>query len=251
MRIPNQNHMKTLDQTQSADCRGSSSSFQFRSLFVGAILLASTALASADVTLKGTIGRRTIDDNVIIARNTTCILNGTTITGDVRVLSGARLIMNGAWVDGNLLSYRSRLLDLRNASRVTFNIRGSATRSVLLRAGTQVGGLVQVTGSTAPEGVDSLLIKNSAIEGDVRAYKSTGRLRTIDNTIKGKLKFVENRTGRYVIRKNEVYADLRFMRNTGNASILANAIGGNLVAKGNTPTPTIKRNRVRGDFPIK
>jgi len=199
------------------------------------------------VILQGTVGPRIINDNVVVARGTTLVLNGTTIKSDVRIRSGASLFANGAWVDGSVLGYRCVKVDLRGSTRVTWNVRATGSRSILLRSGTRVGGHVQIRTGSAPDGVDSLLVRNSAIEGDVRSFKSAGRLRVMDNEIKGKLKFVENSRGRYAIHNNEVFKSLLFLRNLGSASILDNKVGGDLICTGNEQLPRVRRNEVRGD----
>ena len=48
----------------------------------GSFFLLSSLASHADVVLLGNVGPRTIDDNVVMARNTTCVLNGATITGN-------------------------------------------------------------------------------------------------------------------------------------------------------------------------
>ena len=142
-------------------------SIPFRSALVATLILGTTAFVSADVKLKGSVGPRTIDDNVVIARNTTCTLNGTRIKGNIRVLAGAKLIANGADITDNVQAFDSFIVDLRQSSRINGDVRGEGTRSVLVRGGTHVGGSVQIKEASAPSGVSALSVKNATVEGDL------------------------------------------------------------------------------------
>jgi hypothetical protein len=231
-------------------CRAHYLTTPLRSTLAGVLLLGTAALASADVRLKGTVGSRTINDNVIIARNTTCVLNGTTIRGNIIVRAGAKLYANGARVTGNVQADNSFLVDLRQSTRVGGDVQGKATRSILVRGGTWVGGNVQLTEGSAGGGVDALLVRDATVVGDVQAEKSGGRLRAIDNRIFGNLQFVENRRGNFVIRDNAVREDLQFFKNLGFGKITGNLVGGNLQSKGNSPRPEVRRNTVEGDLEL-
>lgn len=229
------------------DRAGDFHSVPLRSFVACAVLLATSAITPADVVLKGQVGSRVINDDVIIARGTTCMLNGTTIKGNVRVRSGAKLYANGAWVDGTVFAYNSLLLDFRNASRVTWGIRANGARSILLRGRTRVGGNVSLSNGSAPVGVDVLQVQSCFITGNIWAGSCTGSLRVINNAIEGKLGFSENSAGPYAIRNNEVWNNIEIVRNNGKGSILDNTVGGDLVSKDNTPNPVIRGNVVRGD----
>lgn len=226
---------------------GISPSFPMRSFLACAVLLATAAFTTAEVRLKGNVGPKVIDDDVVVTRGNTCVLNGTTITGDVRVLSGAKLVMNGAWVDGTIYAYRALSVDLRNSSRVTWNVRANRTRAILLRDGTNIGGHLRLTRGTASDGDLGLLVRNSSITGDIVAKNNKGIMLVKYNTIEGNLRFIENEIGKFVILNNEIWKDLQFFRNIGNGSIVDNTVGGRLQSRGNSPEPTIKRNDVRGN----
>lgn len=214
------------------------------------LLLGSASLALADVTLRGTVGPRTIDDDVVIARGTNCVLNGTIIKGNVRVLSGARLSAFGAKIDGNVQAFDANLVDLTQSTRVGGDVQGEGTRSIVVRGNTRVGGNVQLTEGSAPLDVDALLVQNSTVIGDVQAEKSSGRLRSLSNTINGSLQFVENRRGPYIIRTNSVKGDLQFFKNQGTGKIIGNRVGGNLQSKENSPRPVVRRNVVEGSLEV-
>jgi hypothetical protein len=225
-----------------------------RRLCVGGLLTCALALtcsaAMADVRLTGTVGARTIDDNVIIPQNSACTLNGTIIKGNVWVASGARLVANGARIIGNVQSYGGRLIHLREQTYVNGDVQGERTYSVIVNSGTGVGGNVQIKEATAPTDVDALLVYTSSVDGDVQAEKSYGRLRVIQSTVRGNLQFVENRSGPYVIRDNRIGEDLQFFKNRGTGTITGNRVGGNLQSKENSPRPTVRYNIVDGDLEV-
>jgi hypothetical protein len=241
--------MKTTIESRTPHCGGNPASFPMRSVLACAALLATTALGSADVTLKGRVGSRIINDDVVIARGTTCVLEGTTIKGDVRVLSGAKLYANGAWVDGSVFAYRSELVAIQKSSRVTWNVRGNRTR-ILVRGKSHVGGHMRLTRASVPDDVDALLVRSSTVIGNVVAKENKGKLRILNSQIEGKLRFVENGLGKYVIRYNEVWKNLHFLSNNGKGFITDNTVGGDLESKMNTPIPAVKRNTVQGEVII-
>jgi hypothetical protein len=82
-----------------------------RSILTCAVLLGTAALASADTKLRGNVGPRTIDDDVVIARGSSCTLNGTIIKGNIRVQSGAKLVTHAARITGNLQAYKAYLVE--------------------------------------------------------------------------------------------------------------------------------------------
>ena len=221
-----------------------------RCAFVSAILLATTAIAPADVALRGTVGPRTIDDNVVIPRNTTVVLNRTVIKGNIRVLAGARLHAFGITVNGNVQATGATLVDLKAASVIDGDVQGERTRMILVRNRTRVGGNVQLTEGRGVGNSDVLLVQGAVIGGDLQAEKSTGRLRAILNSIGGNLQFVENARGPYVIAGNQVEGDLQFFKNSGNGSITSNTVRGNLQSKENNPRPLVRDNLVEGDLEV-
>ncbi len=212
--------------------------------------LAAPPQAGADVRLEGKVGPVTIDDNVVIARDTTAALNGTIIKGNVKVRRGATLITRGARIDGNVQAAGSLLVDLRQKTFVDGDVQGERTRSVLVRGGTVVGGNIQIKEAAAPVDVDALFVRTARVDGDVQVEKSAGRLRVLDTFIGGNLQFVENLTGPYRIRDNRIAGDLQFFKNRGKGTITGNHVRGNLQSKENKPRPVIKDNIVEGDLEI-
>jgi len=213
-------------------------------------LLLPSAVVSADVRLTGTVGPISIDDNVIIPRNATVILNRTTIKGNVFVRSGAKLLAYGANIDGNVQAIGSFLVDLRQQTTVGGDVQGERTRTVRVREGSTIEGNVQVKEAEAPVDADALVVNFADVSGDVQAEKSAGRLRVRDSRIGGNLQFVENTSGLYAVKNNDIGGDLQHFKNRGKATIVRNDVGGNLQSKENRPQPTIENNDVEGDLEI-
>jgi len=219
--------------------------------FLGsAMLLGSCAEGLADTTLRGNIGRRVIDDDVVIASNTACTLNGTIIKGNIRVMSGAKLTTKGASVDGNVHAYGAFLVDLKGATDVEGDVQGERTRTIKVTEGTHVGGNVQLKSAAASNGTDALYLVSSRVEGDVQAEKGKGDLRVFRNTIGGNLQFVENKRGPYLMRNNRIDGDLQFFKNKGSGTITGNRVKGNLQSKENSPDPKVSDNKVEGDLEL-
>ena len=203
-----------------------------------------TSAAPADTVLKGNIGARTIDDDVTISANTSCVFNGTIIKGNVRVLRGARLYSNGARIDGNVQADGAFLVDLRKNTRVDGDVQGKGTRTIRVGGRTAVEGNVQLTEGSAGRRADALLVKNASVDGDVQAEKSSGRIRILGNRVGGNIQVVDQ------IRRNRTEGDLQFFKNRGKGKIIANTVGGNLQSKENSPRPVVKRNMVEGDLEV-
>lgn len=224
-------------------------------LLACAVWFGSTLLSHADVTLRGAIGARVIEDNVVIPAYATCTLDGTVIKGNVRVLAGARLYSNRARVTGDVQAFDSFIVDLRQNTTVDGNVQGEGgTRSILVRGGTRVTGSVQLKEGFAPTAVDALLVQNAIVGGSVQAEKTNGRLRTMSSRVDGNIQFVENRRGPYAILNNQVRGDIQFFKNQGAgavmASIIGNRVGGNLQSKENSRTVVVRSNIVDGDIEV-
>lgn len=202
------------------------------------------------IAMSGITGPETIDDNVVVPRNTITTFNGTTVKGNVTVQKDAQFFANGARIEGNVQAYGADLVDLNQETFIDGDVQGEKTRSVIVRDGTLVGGNVQITEAAAPDNEDSLLVENATVNGDVQAEKSSGRIRTFNSLVFGNLQFVENKTGPYEITGNDIDGDLQFFKNQGAGVITGNQVGGNLQSKENNPQPTISGNSIDGDLEI-
>lgn len=206
--------------------------------------------AHADVVLRGNIGPRVIDDDVIIATNTECTLNGTVINGNVRLQEGARLTSKRGFIEGNVIGQVSSVIDLRAFTRVDGNVQGDGTKTVIVRAGTTVGGDVQVKNSRTRPNSDALLVNLATVKGDIQAQNNSSRLRIIGTKVDGNIQIMENKRGPYRIANNRVKGDLQFFKNRGPGTIVANRVQGNLQSKENVPRPAVSGNIVSGDTEV-
>lgn len=196
------------------------------------------------------IGAITIDDNLVVERNTILTLNGTTINGNVFVRSGARLYTYGANILGNIQAQDAMLVELKQQTSVDGDVQGEGTQSMRVLENSRVEGNIQIKEANASADQYVLFVDSSRVNGDVQAEKSSGRLQVKNSRINGNLQFVENYTGPYMITKNVIDGDLQFFKNKGEGAITDNRVGGNLQSKENTPQPTVKNNSVDGDTEI-
>ncbi|MGH2725119.1 MAG: hypothetical protein ACRDI0_12860 [Actinomycetota bacterium] len=160
--------------------------------------LAPAALAEETV-CKGTIGAKTLD-NVKVPQGATCVLKGTKVKGTVKVNKNAVLDAVGVNVIGN--------------------VQGENAKNVIVRAGSSVGGSVQVVQGSRGK------VAKSKIGGDILYDEQSGLVKVRNSTTGGNVQAFQN-TGGVVIEKN--------------------VIGGNLQCKENKPKPTGGGNKVDGN----
>lgn len=221
------------------------------SILAAAISFAHVFSAGADVTLKGNIGPRVIDDNVIIDRNSSCVLNGTIIKGNLLVKPGARLTAKRARVDGNVQAGRMTRVTIAQRTLVQGDVRGKGTRWLVVKDRSIVEGNVRLQSGSAAPGRAALNLNGAQVFGDVRAETSRGRQIIQKSEIGGNLLLVENNTGPWLLQNNRVTGDLRFFKNSGKSTISGNRVQGNLQATENSPRPVVRNNRVDGSLEIK
>lgn len=196
------------------------------------------------------IGAITIDDNLVVERNTILTLDGTTINGNVFVRSGARLYTYGANIIGNIQAQDAMLVELKQQTSVDGDVQGEGTQSMRVLEDSRVEGNIQIKETNASADQYVLFVDSSRVSGDVQAEKSSGRLQVENSRINGNLQFVENYSGPYMITNNFIDGDLQFFKNNGEGTITDNRVGGNLQSKENTPQPTFRNNSVDGDTEI-
>jgi hypothetical protein len=164
-----------------------------------AVLGAAPAAHAEETTCTGTIGAET-HDNIRVPDGASCKLLGTFAQGTVYVETGASLTAVDVHVIGN--------------------VQAEGARSVIARAGSFVGGSIQV------------------VQG--------GSARVIASDVGGDILFDEN-TAALLARRNDVGGNLQAFGNSGGVSIVRNVIDGNLQCKENNPAPTGGGNVVQGN----
>ncbi len=153
---------------------------------LGVLLLGAAPAVMADVYCPPSLGKVTIDDDVIVVGR--CTLDGTRVKGNVKVESGGRLLVRNAYVDGNIQAdgaYFVRVIESDIKGDIQLDdVYGEESR--INR--TTVDGNIQLVGNSAP-----LLVQYSTVDGDVQAFSNTGGVTIRNNFIDGNLQCKSNR----------------------------------------------------------
>lgn len=151
------------------------------------LTLATSAPAHADDRVcRGTIGARTIDDNVVVPRGATCRLLGTRVGGNVEVRAGGTLRAEGVRVDGNIQAQGARRVAvIPNGTR-----RAVVEGNIQLSKGGRLGGV----------------ITRAVVDGDIQLVANRGRFTVRRNVVDGNLQCSKNQP-RPVGGKNRVEGD--------------------------------------------
>lgn len=172
-----------------------------------AFVLAWATSALADDRICGgvfeVIGAVTVD-NVIVTGGT-CLLAGTTVTGNVKVEPTGLLGANSATIAGN--------------------VQADGTDLVQLFLGTTVGGDVEIKLSAGLTGNENQIC-GTIIGGDLKLFDDTVSTQIGSGVCSG------------LGGGNIVGGNVQVENNTGGVGIAGNLIGGNLQCKNNFPAPT-------------
>lgn len=203
-----------------------------------------------------------------------CVLEGTTVLGDVRVQPGADLLAEGATIEGDIVVARDALADLVDTS-VGGNVQNRNSFGTFLETSTVGAGVVQ-RGSADAEFLPFLYAFESDIEGNVDSRRGevlfetatlTGNLLSrdgeytdlVDSEIDGDLTVRTNALGS-VVCESEIYGDALYESNSTTLQIGgtgafgdcsgASFWGGNVTFNNNTAADSfdISNNIVRGDL---
>jgi hypothetical protein len=165
---------------------------------MGLFLVTAPAAVAEERTCKGSLGAITVD-NLRVPEGASCTLTGTTVKGTVKVESRATLVANGI--------------------RVIGNVQAENAKKVVVRAGSRVGGSVQIV-----QGRSANIVRTK-INGDILFDDQSRPLAAIRNTVGG---------------------NIQAFQNTGGIEISSNRVDGNLQCKANVPAPTGGGNIVEG-----
>lgn len=147
---------------------------------------------------RGTIRSRTLD-NVKVPAGANCTLKGTKVKGTIKVERNARLEAIRV--------------------RVVGNVQAENARNVIVRAGSSVGGSIQIVQGRKAR------VKRTRVGGDILFDDQGGLLRA---------------------RRNVIGGNLQAFQNSGGIVIRGNRIDGNLQCKENRPPPRGGNNKVKG-----
>jgi hypothetical protein len=185
-------------------------------LALSAIATASVVLAapgaSADLVTQcvGTGGPVTLPTDLVVPAGKSCSLDGTTITGNVRVAAGANLVINGGKISGELRVAADGYLDATNTTVNGQVVLAAGGFGLYLRDTTTGRVVVQPKGEATVEGF--LFAEGATVEGNVTS--GVGEVRLDGSEITGSV----NTTGAY-------YTDLHDSFVDGTLSVLNNATG--------------------------
>lgn len=139
------------------------------------LLLSAAPLAQAEErTCRGSLGAITVD-NLRVPDGATCTLDGTKVKGTIKVESRATLVADGI--------------------RVIGNVQAEDAARVVVRAGSTVGGSVQIVQG------GSARIARTTIEGDILFDEQRRPLAALRSTVGGNIQVFQN-TGGVEISRN-------------------------------------------------
>lgn len=164
-------------------------------------MVATAAPAAADtITCRTSVGARTIDGDVNVPKGARCNLTGTKVKGNVFVRSGATLVADKAWIDGN--------------------VQAKYHRNVVVRNSSTVKGDVQLTSGRYST------ITRSRIDGNIQSKHNRARQYATHNRVDGDIQYFSNTTGRATISYNRVEGNLQCKSNTPRPTGTGNKVEG-------------------------
>lgn len=133
----------------------------------------------------GTIGAVTLD-NIVVQDDSTCILRGTRLKGNIVVLNRATLAANRVRVNGNIQAEGANAVFVNPTSVVGGSIQIVQGRRARVDQ-VQIGGDLLVD-----ENRGFINLNGNEIGGNLQAFQNTGGIRIALNVIDGNLQCKEN-----------------------------------------------------------
>ena len=158
---------------------------------VGTLSVATAAPALADERVcRGTIGARSIDEDIRVPRGATCRLTNTRVDGNVKVSGNAKLYVRGAVIGGNIQAERAHTVDVRRSTqrntRVDGDIQVEDGRRIIAHR-------VRVDGNIQVEDQRGLIdIRRNTVEGDIQVFSNDSRAYIYRNVVDGNLQCKSN-----------------------------------------------------------
>lgn len=181
------------------------------SVVAAGVLVAPKASADLVTYCVGTGGPVTVPNDLYVPPGEACSLQGTTITGNVRVAAGSNLVINAGRISGEVQVATNGYLDSSN-TRIDGEVNlAPGGFGVFLRKTTGTRVVVQAKGSATVEGF--LFVEDSTIDGNVTA--NVGEVRLDKGTeVTGNV----STSGAYYTDLSDSFVD-------GTLSVLNNATG--------------------------
>jgi len=198
--------------------------FTIMTLVLGALLATTPAALAADTNCNSTIlSSVTIEGNLIVSDNATCMLQGGgTVSGNVSVGKNARLTLEYEWtIGGNLQAHNCAFVSLNPGALYS----------------TVVGGNVQIENCSGKSWTLGYFPAGAA-------FGSFGPASMIGGNF-----LCDKNTGPCILVDNHVGGNVHVVNNTSSApsQIDGNSIGNKLLCENNVPAPTGSGNTVVGN----
>ncbi len=245
-------------------------------LAVGAGSLMSAPAASADLTTRcvGEAGAVTVPGDLVVPRDKSCTLTGTTVLGNIRVAQGADLVAEDLTVEGQVTGALDAYIEVvggtvggqvvLNGSYGAYLESVQAADRVLTRpgGGSGVGGFVYTSGTGITGDVVSrsgeLFIEASDVAGSIDS-RGSAYTDVVDSFVDGSLTVHGNTLGS-VVCGSAVAGEARFAANTDTVQIGADGPltdcgsgsywGRNVTVTGNTGGVAMDNNIVNGSVTL-
>jgi len=156
--------------------------------FITAITLVAPQVSADDYPCPPNLGAVTIEGNIVVDGR--CILNGTTVDGDVKLMAGADLLAIGATIQGNVQSEESGVTRVRlsftdiDGDVQLEDVSGTLGSKI---ADSTIDGSVQLEYNSA-----TFVVKDNDIDSDLQANDNTGGIEISNNVIDGNLQCQNN-----------------------------------------------------------
>jgi hypothetical protein len=193
------------------------------------VLAATSTAAAAAVTCNGTVTGSFND--IVVPDNGVCVLVGSTVTGNVKVLKGAYFEADATSIQGNVKGSGGQTIYTHGGSTIGGNVKADKTTQIFLFDGSVDGnvqaqsisgsGRVQVCGMTIGKNVQIQKAGTDILVGDSLAGCD-------GNTIAGNLQITNNFTDVELdVQNNTIGGKLNVSKNTGPSDkFVANNTGG-------------------------
>lgn len=155
------------------------------SLSLALLLTTDLPVKADDFRCVGTVGNITVD-NLEVPDGETCQLNGTRVSGNIIVSTGARLTADNVRVEGNIQAEGATSVVVRGSTTVDGSIQ-------LKQGGSATVTDVRINGDLQLESNNGELSANrNTIGGNLQAFQNSGGLTILSNMIDGNLQCKEN-----------------------------------------------------------
>jgi hypothetical protein len=225
---------------------------------VASLAMTSSALANGGyhsppppTTCNGTLTGVTINNNVVVPDNGTCILIASTVNGNVSVKKHSYFEANASTINGSITSFRSTTVFVHDGTK-SKSISAFLTQQVFAFDSTITSGSLTVIGSPISNGQINSCGMNVQ-HGNINVFFSGSDILIGDpltlgcagNTVNGEVNVSANYVQvELVVRGNTISDDLALFFNRGPAGkfVEANVGGDELVCKGNSSPFTAAAN---------